>query len=142
MNTITQMPDWVRTVFETLASGIEFKGVASMEGRYFLPDETAWGIDLLQMAPALLEVIEPESGEGEQCYGLIHNFDLIIAQSAFDEVVAMGVGIDNSGRHEVTIEGKVGELEIVVLIYTDPFEDAEVNDITENGKMWGWPFDR
>ncbi|MCI0661698.1 MAG: hypothetical protein L0220_11535 [Acidobacteria bacterium] len=115
MNTTIEMPDWVRSVFETFASGIEFKGVASMEGRYFLPDETAWGIDLLEMAPALMDVIEPESGEGEQCYGLIHNFDLMIAQSAFDEVVAMGIGINNSGRHVITIEGKVGEYEIVVL---------------------------
>jgi tetratricopeptide (TPR) repeat protein len=114
MNTITQMPDWVRIVFEIIASGIEFKGVASMEGRYYLPDETAWRIDLLEMAPALMEVIEHESGEREQCYGLIHNFDLMIAQSAFDEVVAMGIGIDNSGRHEITIEGKVVEREIVI----------------------------
>jgi hypothetical protein len=54
------------------------------------------------------------------------------AQSAFDEVVAMGFGIDNDERHLITIEGKAGRREIVVLIYTDPFEDAEVGSMNEN----------
>jgi hypothetical protein len=103
------MPDWIDSLFETIVSGIEFKGMASMEGCYSAPDETSWGIDLLEMAPALLQVLEPASGQGEQCYGLIHNFDLMTAQSAFDDVVGMGFGVDNDGRHLITIEGKVGE---------------------------------
>jgi hypothetical protein len=135
MNKITQMPDWIESLFETIVSGIEFKGAASMEGRYFTPEETSWGIDLLEMAPALMEITDRESGKEEQCYGLIHNFDLMTAQSAFDEVVAMGFGIDNDGRHLITIEGKAGKREIVVLIFTDPFEDAEVGSINENGKF-------
>jgi hypothetical protein len=105
-----------------------------MEGRYSRPDETSWGIDLLEMAPALLQISAPGLGGGEECYGLIHNFDLTTAQSAFDEVAEMWFGIDNDRRHAITIEGKVGEHEIVALIYTEPFEDAEVRAGIENGK--------
>ena len=141
MSTIKQMPDWVESLFEKLASGIEFKGVAWMEGHHSLPDETSWGIDLLEMAPALLQISTHGLGEGEECYGLIHNFDLMTAQSAFDEVTEMGFGIDNEGRHVITIEGKVGNHEIVALIYTDPFEDAEVRAGIENGTIWEEPSD-
>ncbi len=135
MSTINQMPNWIESLFESIVSGIEFKGVASMEGRYSTPEETSWGIDLLEMAPALMQVLEPGSSQGENCYGLIHNFDLMTTQSAFDEVVAMGFGIDNDGRHLITIEGKVDEHELIVLIYTDPFEDAEVSAMIETGKI-------
>lgn len=102
MNAIKQMPDGVESLFESLASGIEFKGVAWMEGRYSRPDETSWGIDLLEMAPALLQISAPGLGGGEECYGLIHNFDLTTAQSAFDEVAEMWFGIDNDRRHAIT----------------------------------------
>ncbi|HKX28145.1 MAG TPA: hypothetical protein VJ302_10655 [Blastocatellia bacterium] len=139
MSAIKRMSDWVESIFESLASGIEFKGVAWMEGRYLKPDETSWGINLLEMAPALLQISAPGLGEGEECYGLSHNFDLIAAQSAFDEVAEMRFGIDNDGRHAVTIEGKVGEHEIAAIIYTEPFEDAEVRAGIENGKIWGEP---
>jgi hypothetical protein len=48
MSTINQMPDWIESLFESIVSGIEFKGVASMERRYSTPEETSWGIDLLE----------------------------------------------------------------------------------------------
>jgi hypothetical protein len=53
----------------------------------------------------------------------------------------MWFGIDNDGRHAITIEGIVGEHEIVALIYTEPFEDAEVRAGIENGKIWEEPSD-
>jgi hypothetical protein len=79
--------------------------------------------------------------EGDECYGLIHNFDLMTARSAFDEVAEMGFGIDNDGRHAITIEGTVGGHEIVALIYTEPYEYAEVRAGIENGKTWEEPPD-
>lgn len=132
------MPDWAVPIFETIVSAIEFKGIAYMEGYYSAPDETAWGLDLLELAPALMNISEQGADDGEQCYGIIHNFDLLTAQAAFDEVMVMAFGIENDGRPCITIEGKVGERDIVALIYTDPFEDAEdaeVSAIIENGAI-------
>jgi hypothetical protein len=68
MSTENQMPDWVQALFEALSSTIEFKGMAYMEGYYSAPDETTWGVDLLEMAPALMEITEagPNDGEGRK----------------------------------------------------------------------------
>jgi hypothetical protein len=141
MSTENHMPDWARSLFETIVSGIEFKGIAYMEGRYSAPDETAWGLDLMEIAPSLMKVSERGPDDREQCYGIIHNFDLMRAQEAFDEIIDMSFGIDNDGRYCMTLEGKVGEREIVVLIYTEPFEDSEVRAIIENGTIREEPFD-
>ena len=117
MSTDNHMPDWVRTLFEEIGSGIEFKGPAYVEGHYFEPDETAWGIHLLEMAPALMDLSELGAEEGEQGYGIIHSFDLLATQEAFDEVVGLLFGIENDGRSCITIEGKVGGQHVAVLIY-------------------------
>jgi hypothetical protein len=142
MSTENRLPDWARSLFETIVSGIEFKGIAYMEGRYAAPDETAWGLDLVEIAPSIMKVSERGSDDGEECYGIIHNFDLMRAQEAFDEVIDTSFGIDDNGRHCITIEGKVGEREIVVLIYTEPFEDAEVSASIEKGSIREGPFNR
>jgi hypothetical protein len=131
MSAENQMPDWVQALFEALASTIEFKGMAYMEGYYSAPDETAWGVDLLEMAPALMEIAEAGPNDGEEVYGIIHNFDLLAAQELFDEVNGLIFGLENDGLPCITIEGTTGGREIVVLIYVLPFEDAEVNAIIE-----------
>jgi hypothetical protein len=128
MSTDNHMPDWVRTLFEEIASGIEFKGFADMEGYYAKPDETSWGIHLLEMAPSLMDLSELGAEEGEQGYGIMHSFDLLATQEAFDEVAGLSFGIENDGRSCITIEGKVGEQDVVVLIYITPFEDTEDDD--------------
>ena len=125
------MPDWAQSLFERIASAIEFKGVAYIEGRYSAPDESSWGIDLLEMAPSIIDVSENGLDEGEQCYGVIHTFDLITAQASLDEVMGMAFGIDNDGRSCITFEGKVGGRDVVILVYAYPFEDAEVSSIIE-----------
>ncbi len=128
MNAENHMPEWVRTLFDTIASTIEFQGPASLEARYSSPDETNWGVDLLELAPALMELRALGPKNGEPVYGLIHNLDLLAAQQAFEEVDALSFGFENDGRPYFTFEGKVQGREIAVVIYTLPFEDAEVSD--------------
>jgi hypothetical protein len=55
MSTENHMPDWARSLFETIVSGIEFKGIAYMEGRYSAPDATAWGRDLVEIALSIVK---------------------------------------------------------------------------------------
>jgi len=134
MNTQNPMPDWVQSLFEFLASTIEFKAIACMQGRYSEPDETAWGIHLLEMAPSLMQLSETGSEEEEKVYGLIHNLDLLAAEDGFDEVEALAFGIDNNACPCITIEGMVGGREVVVLIYSDPFEEDEPIEVIGNNK--------
>ena len=134
MSTQNCMPDWVQSLFETIASTIEFKGIAYMEGLYSEPDETAWGINLLEMAPSLIELSGTGSDDGEQVYSIIHNFDLLAAEDGFDEVEGLAFGIENNGCPCITIEGKVGGREVVVLIYAEPFEDGEISEVIGDDK--------
>ncbi len=128
MNVEKQMPVWAQWLFDTIASTIEFKGPASLEGRYSAPSETDWGVDLLELAPALLELGVLGPKDGEPVYGLIHNLDLLAAQQAFDEIAALTFGFENDGRPYFTFEGNAQGHEITVVIYTSPFGDAEVSD--------------
>ncbi len=120
-----QMPEWAQSLFEKIASVIEYKGVAHTEGYHYGPDDTAWGVDLLELAPALMDLSEFGGEEGEEGYGIIHHFDLLATQDAFDEMLALGFGIENDGRPCITMEGKVDGRMVVVLVYTAPPEDEE-----------------
>lgn len=133
MSTEDETPDWVADLAEAVAGAVEFKGLANMEWRCYKPEDTAWGVDLLEMAPGLLEIVQAGPHDGEQVHGIIHSLDLLAVQDAFDEVVALSFGSDNEGRPEVTVEGRVEEKEIVLLIHTYPFEDAEPGDVIELG---------
>lgn len=114
------MPEWVENLFETIASNIEFKGLSGLEGRYSKPDETGWGVHLLEIAPALEELDEAGPNDGEQIYGIFHSVDLLEIQKALDEVNGLSFGFENDGTPCITIDGRSGEQEIVVLIYGVP----------------------
>ncbi len=131
MSTENHMPDWVWSLYERIASGIEFKGVAYIEGRYSAPDESFLGVHLLKMAPSLIDVSESASDDGGRCFGIIHRLDLMTAHAALDEVMGMSFGIENDGWPSITLEGKVGERDVVILIYAYPFEDAEARAIID-----------
>ncbi len=128
MNTGNQMRDWAQALFDTLASTIEFKGLASLEGRYSAPGETDWGIDLLELAPALMELTQTRPRDGERVYGLIHDLDLLAAQQAFAKVAALSFGFEDDGHSYFTFEGNAQGHKIAVVIYTSPFADAGVSD--------------
>jgi hypothetical protein len=126
MSVDNHMPDWAQSLFEAIASTIQFKGMAHLEGRYSAPDETAWGTHFLEMSPALIDLTEHGLAEGELAYGILHSFDLKAAGDGFDEVAALVFGIENDGRPCITMEGTIGGREVVVQIFTEPFEDGEV----------------
>lgn len=123
-----QMPEWAQTLCEKLAEAIEFKGPASMEGWYSAPEETSWGVDLIELFPAVMEIEEAGPNDGEEVFGIVNNFDLLAAQKVFDEVVEMAFGFDNEGESYITIEGKYKERDVVVLINFQPASDEEDED--------------
>lgn len=127
MDTEDELPDWARALSDTIASTIEFKGMTYLEGRYSAPHETDWGVDLLEMAPSIMEVALPGPYDGERVYGIIGNFDLLATQRAFDEISTLTFQTNDKGRTCITIEGTVSAREVVVIIHFSPFNDAEVN---------------
>jgi hypothetical protein len=124
MRVDSDMPDWVQSLFETLAATIELEGMTYVEGRYSSPEETDWGIDLLEIAPALMEIAAVSSHATERVFGSIRDFDLLAAQDVFNEVTAMSLGIDDNETPCLTIEGMVSKREIVVLVRMSPFGEA------------------
>ncbi len=122
------MPDWADHLFETIASTIEFKGFAEMEGYYLAPEENDWGVHLLEMAPVLMEVMESGPNDGEHVYGVINNIDLLAVQDALDSVSALGFGFENDGSPVLTVEGSAGGRELVLRINALPFPDDDDTD--------------
>jgi hypothetical protein len=124
MTADSDMPDWVRSLFETLAATIELEGMAYVEGRHSSPEETDWGIDLLEIAPALMKIAAVSPHATERVFGSNRDFDVLAAQEALDEVTAMSLGIDDDEVPCLTIEGTVNGREIVVLVRMSPFGEA------------------
>jgi hypothetical protein len=140
MSVEDDFPDWVSAIFSTIISGIEFKSEAFMEARYSPADDNSLGVDLLTLAPALMDLSETGSGDAAD-YGIIHNLDLLNAQTALNEVISLQFGINDDGKDFIAIEGKIGDKDLVVLIYSEPYEDAEVEDFSENGVIREVPSD-
>src|SRR5512139_3984474 len=97
------MPNWAERLLNKLAMSVE--GFGKLEGRHCAPDETSWGVDLVQMAPALLELVEAGPQDGAETFEIIHSLDLMVVQDALDQVEAFSLDFDNEGSPEVTIEG-------------------------------------
>jgi hypothetical protein len=131
MSEESYMPDWADKLCDAIAATIEFNGVADIEAFFWAPDETSWGTNLLEVAPAVMEIVEAGPNDGEHVFGIVHNFDLLALKENFEEVDALTFGFENDGQPTVTLEGKFEGNEVVVLIYFRPFQDEIADDTGE-----------
>jgi len=115
-----QVPAWARELSESLADAIEFNGEAFLDCEQFGPEETEWGVDLVELWPALMEIQEAGPNDGEIVFGIIDRFDLLVAQKIFDRLNAFTFGYENDGRGKITIEGLFKGREVVVIVYFEP----------------------
>jgi hypothetical protein len=120
-----QVPEWAVELAASLAATIEFKAPASLDCQQWGPEETEWGVDLVELWPAIMEIQEAGPNDGEIVFGVVDNFDILAAQKLFDEVSEATFGFENDGRPNISIEGKYKGREIVVLIYFEPEWDDE-----------------
>ena len=120
-----EWPAWAEALYQAVADAVEFHGLGAMEGRYYLPDESVWGVDLVELAPALAELVEVGPNDGEHVWASVAHVDLLAVQAAFDQVDALSFGIQPDGQPSPTVEGKAAGNEVVVLLHTHPFGDAE-----------------
>jgi hypothetical protein len=125
-----QWPEWVNELFEEVGAVIEFSGLSGGEGRFSFADDNGWGVDLLEVAPALSQVAEVGPDDGEEVYSPIYAIHLLGLHAAFGEVRDLGYRHDHRGYDEITVEGTVDGHEAVVVIRTTPFEDADPLSIT------------
>ena len=130
-----QLPTRAHRLLEQLADVVEFQGPATLEGHHLEPDETDWGVDLIELAPALLDLVEAGPHDGAQTYGLASASDLRVLDEVFERIA---LAVDFSGVYAGgCFEGR----EVAVVIYFIPFEDAEVGgriDLTGDTVQISW----
>jgi len=125
-----RVPMWARELAVEIASTIEFKAQASLDCQQWAPEETDWGVDLVELWPAVMEIQEAGPNDGEIVFGIVDSFDLLAAQKVFDQVEAFSYGIESDGRGSITIEGKFKERQVVVVVYFEPeLGDDEEEDV-------------
>ena len=122
-------PAWATQLFETIVASIDFKGIGNLQGAYYAAEDND-EIDIIEVAPALAELAVAGPDDGATVWSLIHSVDLLAIQAAFDRVEAVGMMLDNEdGSPELSVEGQLHGRQVLVTIYTKPFDDAEVESV-------------
>ena len=124
-----QVPAWARELSESLADAIEFNGEAFLDCEQFGPEETEWGVDLVELWPAVMEIQEAGPNDGEIVFGIVDSFDLLAAQKVFDQVEAFSFGYENDGRGNIMFEGTYKGRQVVVVVYFEPELGEEEEDV-------------
>jgi hypothetical protein len=120
-------PEWVATLGEAIVSTIEFQGPAYIEWYYSNAADNDWGVDLLELYPALVEIEEAGPYDGEIVFVKVNSVDILAAQKVLDEVHAVTFGYETDDQTNISIEGKYKGQEIVVVIYFEPAVDDEMD---------------
>lgn len=76
----SKTPEWVETLSEAIASTIEWKAPAYVEWYYSKADESGWGVDLIDLYPAQVEIEEAGPNDGEIVFPVVNSFDILEAQ--------------------------------------------------------------
>lgn len=118
-------PEWVETLSEAIASTIEWQTPAYLEWYYSKADENGWGVDLIELYPALMEIEEAGPNDGEIIFAKVNNFDILEAQKIFDEVDAVTFGLELDGQPSISLEGTYKGEEVVVMVYFQPVPDVD-----------------
>jgi hypothetical protein len=125
------VPEWARELAEAIADTIEFKAHAFLDCQQMEPEESEWGVDLVELWPALMEIQEAGPNDGELVFGIVDRFDLLAAEKVFDEVSEMMFGFENDGQPKITIEGTYKGRVVVVIVYFEPWFDDEDDEVEE-----------
>ena len=120
MAEVNPVPMWARELAVEIASTIEFKAQASLDCQQWSPEETEWGVDLVELWPAVMEIQEAGPNDGEIVFGIVDSFDLLAVQKIFDQVDDFTFGYENDGRGNITIEGKFKGRAVIVIVYFEP----------------------
>jgi hypothetical protein len=124
------VPAWAWELAEAITDTIEFKAQASLDCQQLAPEENEWGVDLVELWPALMEIQEAGPNDGELVFGVVDRLDLLAAEKVFDEVDDVILGFENDGQPKITFEGTFKGRQVVVIVYFEPwFDDEEDEDV-------------
>jgi hypothetical protein len=110
-----EIPAWIADIAEHISGCVEYRWNCHTEWCYVLPADNQWGVHMIELAPAPLELSDRDDAAGAFRLG-VEQFDLLAAQELFDEVEEimfrqpLGIG-------EVVIQGRVEEEEVRVVFY-------------------------
>ena len=143
---LKEMPAWADRLFEQLSAAVDFPGFATQAGRYTEPDATDWGLDLIELAPGLLDQVEarPQDGVlpyGQPMYGLLRVIDLLMLHDVFAPIDSYALDFDEPRQFHVTLTGRFEARRVAVIIQFTPFDDAEVSgwlDLTQDTVQISW----
>jgi hypothetical protein len=121
-------PEWIEMLGTAIASTIEWKAPAYVEWYYSKADENGWGVDLIELYPALVEIEEAGPNDGEIVFAEVNSFDILEAQKKLDEVDSVMFGFETAGQPSISLEGKYKGQEIIVIIYFLPASDYEEDE--------------
>ncbi len=125
-----EVPEWAKELAEAIADTIEFKAQAFLDCQQLPPEENEWGVDLVELWPALMEIQEAGPNDGELVFGVVDRFDLQAAEKVFDDVDEFMFGFENDGQPKITIQGTFKGRPVIVVVYFEPwFDEDEEEDV-------------
>ncbi len=141
-----EMPAWADRLFEQLSVAVDFPGYATQAGRYTEPDATDWGLDLIELAPGLLDQAEADLPDavvpyGLPMYGLLRVIDLLALYDVFAPIDSFALDFDEPRQFHVTLTGRFEARRVAMIIQLTPFDDAEVSswlDLTQDDVQLAW----
>ncbi len=126
-----QVPEWARELAEAVADTIEFKAQAFLDCQQLGPEENEYGVDLVELWPALMEIQEAGPNDGELVFGVVDRFDLQAVEKVFDNVDEFMFGFENDGQPKITIEGMYKGRPVMVVVYFEPWFDEDDEEDVE-----------
>jgi hypothetical protein len=118
---------WWHALFYNVVGAIEDGGLGHFSGYHAEPDETFWGVDVLEIAPAIVPYQGPGVEEETLIYSPLRNVDVLAIQEAFDEVEGVSLTQDSEEGLVLMVEGRFGGRDVLVRIYADPIDDEPMD---------------
>jgi hypothetical protein len=133
------LPKWldklIASVCEACVSDVKGR-MSGFSYRWGRPQDTSWGMWLLQVAPTVIE-ISGGKDDGDTVFDFV-DADLLALPKCLDEVESFSYDPDFGDSTCLTLVGKKGKHEVVVEIYFEPFEGAEPQTVFDvNSGAWG-----
>lgn len=124
----SENPEWVDTLIELMTSMYDWKAPAYIDWIYSMADENDWGVDLIELYPALQELEGAGPNDGEIVYARVNSFDILEAQKVFDSMDSVSIGFEKDELPVINFEGKYKGHFIIVRVRFDPLSDFEEDE--------------
>jgi hypothetical protein len=125
-------PEWAMELCEEVLDCIE--GFSFFEPRYYAPDANEYGIHLIEIAPAKLEIAEAGEHDGEEVFDSNFDVDLLALKRLFGRVRYFHSEIDyETFTRKFSLEATYQRRAVVLAIRTVPFDDAVISGRLHQG---------